>query len=73
MNLWEFVSMYLAVTIGKKTLAFGEIKSGTITEVEQMEAHRRCADLIKQAPRIGVGMAIRDAYLRGIVDALIGR
>lgn len=65
--------MYVLIMIGKKTLTLGALKGSDITEAEQLEAHKRCADLIKQAPRIGIPMAIRDAYLRGIVDALIGR
>jgi hypothetical protein len=56
------------VKIGKKSLTIGELARLDVTE-EQIEAHRRCADLIAQATRIGVAMAVRDAYLRGMADA----
>ena len=61
--------MFVLVKIGKGALTFGALSSATITEEEQLEAHRRCADLIAQSARIGVAMAVRDAYLRGMADA----
>ena len=63
--------MYALVVIGKKALTFGDLPRVNVTEEEQLEAHRRCADLISQAARIGVAMAVRDAYLRGVADALV--
>ena len=61
--------MFALVRIGKKSLTIGELARLDVTEEEQIEAHRRCADLIAQATRIGVAMAVRDAYLRGMADA----
>jgi len=61
--------MFALVKIGNKSLTFGALAAVHVTEEEQIEAHRRCADLIAQAARIGVAMAVRDAYLRGMADA----
>ena len=61
--------MFALVKIGKKSLTFGALSAVQVTEEEQIEAHRRCADLIAQASRTGVAMAVRDAYLRGMADA----
>ena len=61
--------MFPLVKIGKKSLTFGALSAVQVTEEKQIEAHRRCADLIDQASRTGVAMAVRDAYLRGIADA----
>jgi hypothetical protein len=52
-------------------LTFGAPPSVNVTEEEQLEAHRRYADLISQAARIGVAMAVRDTYLREVADALV--
>jgi hypothetical protein len=61
--------MFALVRIGKKSLTFGALAAVQVTEEKHVEAHRRCADLIAQASRTGVAMAVPDAYLRGMADA----
>jgi hypothetical protein len=61
--------VFALVKIGKKALTFGTLASVDMTPEQEVEVHRRCADLISQVGRIGVATAVRAAYLRGMADA----